>query len=103
MKFKAVDSQRTRLCMKWTRAINKKTRTYLGAAWEHEYDSKANARIYGYRLDAPKLKGDTGMAEIGLTVTPAANKAGWAVDLGVQGHGGRREGITGSLRARYRF
>jgi hypothetical protein len=103
VKFKAVDSQRTRLGMKWTHTINPKTHAYLGAAWEHEYDGKANASIYGYRLDAPKLKGDTGMAEIGLTVTPAAHKAGWAVDLGVQGYDGRREGMTGSLRARYSF
>ncbi|GHU37550.1 hypothetical protein AGMMS50256_35640 [Betaproteobacteria bacterium] len=27
----------------------------------------------------------------------------WALDLGVQGYAGKREGVLGSLKARYRF
>ncbi|GHU08047.1 hypothetical protein FACS1894158_17040 [Betaproteobacteria bacterium] len=104
VKFKAVNSQRTRLGAKWSHALNPQTAAYVGAAWEHEYDGKAKASIYGYKLDTPKLTGDTGLVEAGLTVTPtAANKQGWALDLGVQWYTGRREGVTGSLRARYRF
>ncbi|GHU13751.1 hypothetical protein FACS189441_1870 [Betaproteobacteria bacterium] len=104
VKFKAVDSQRTRLGVKWHHALTTKTTAYFGAAWEHEYNGKAKASIYGYKLDAPELKGDTGLLEAGLTVTPTtANKQGWSLDLGVQGYAGKREGVTGSLRARYRF
>ncbi|GHU41963.1 hypothetical protein AGMMS50289_05950 [Betaproteobacteria bacterium] len=104
VKFEAVDSQRTKLGAKWHHALNAKTTAYVGAAWEHEYNGKANASIYGYKLDAPKLKGDTGVLEAGLTLTPtAANQQGWSLDLGVQGYTGKREGVTGSLRARYRF
>ncbi|GHU11844.1 hypothetical protein FACS1894185_5720 [Betaproteobacteria bacterium] len=98
VKFEAVDSQRTRLGAKWHHALTTKTTAYVGAAWEHEYNGKANASIYGYKLDAPKLKGDTGLLEVGLSVTPTtANKQGWSLDFGVQGYGGRREGVTGSL------
>ncbi|GHT92550.1 hypothetical protein AGMMS49545_10270 [Betaproteobacteria bacterium] len=50
------------------------------------------------------MKGDTGLLEMGLTITPAAaNKQGWSLELGVQGYTGKREGVTGSVRARYRF
>ncbi|GHT90603.1 hypothetical protein AGMMS49545_04580 [Betaproteobacteria bacterium] len=104
VKFEAVDSQRTKLGAKFHHTLTTKTTAYVGAAWEHEYNAKANASIYGYKLDAPKLKGDTGLLEMGLTITPtAANQQGWSLDLGVQGYTGKREGVTGSLRARYRF
>ncbi|GHU41546.1 hypothetical protein AGMMS50289_04850 [Betaproteobacteria bacterium] len=104
VKFKAVDSQRTRLGVKWHHALTTKTTAYVGAAWEHEYNAKANTSIYGYKLDTPKLKGDTGVLEAGLTLTPtAANQQGWSLDVGVQGYAGKREGVTGSVRARYRF
>ncbi|GHT89705.1 hypothetical protein FACS1894101_0760 [Betaproteobacteria bacterium] len=104
VKFEAVDSQRTKLGAKFHHTLTTKTTAYVGAAWEHEYNAKANASIYGYKLDTPKLKGDTGLLEAGLTITPAAaNQQGWSLDLGVQGYAGKREGVTGSVRARYRF
>ncbi|GHU14838.1 hypothetical protein FACS189441_5490 [Betaproteobacteria bacterium] len=104
VKFKAVDSQRTRLGAKFHHVLNAKTTAWLGAAWEHEYDGKAKASANGFAIDAPKLKGDTGLLEMGLTITPAtANKQGWSLDFGVQGYAGKREGVTGNLRARYRF
>ncbi|GHU13398.1 membrane protein [Betaproteobacteria bacterium] len=102
VKFKDVASQRTRLGTKWDYALTPTTTAWLGAAWEHEYDGKANASIYGYKLDAPKLKGDTGLLEIGLTLTPSAEK-GWSLDVGVQGYTGKREGVTGNVKAGYRF
>ncbi|GHU02412.1 hypothetical protein FACS1894154_12310 [Betaproteobacteria bacterium] len=101
MKFKAVDSQRTRLGTKWDYALTPQTTAWLGAAWEHEYDGKANASIYGYKLGAPKLKGDTALLELGLTLTPA--EKGWSLDVGIQGYTGKREGVTGNVKAGYRF
>ncbi|GHT85327.1 hypothetical protein AGMMS49960_14030 [Betaproteobacteria bacterium] len=101
VKFKDVDSQRTRLGTKLHHALNQQTTAWFGAAWEHEYDGKAKASIYGYKLDAPKLKGDTALLELGLTLTPATK--GWSLDVGVQGYTGKREGVTGNVKAGYRF
>ncbi|GHU08930.1 hypothetical protein AGMMS50225_08530 [Betaproteobacteria bacterium] len=101
VKFKGVDSQRTRLGTKFHHALTPKTTAWIGAAWEHEYDGKANASIYGYKLDAPTLKGDTALLELGLTLTPA--EKGWSLDVGVQGYAGKREGVTGNVKAGYRF
>ncbi|GHU28601.1 hypothetical protein FACS189497_04480 [Betaproteobacteria bacterium] len=61
-----------------------------------------HASTYGYKLDAPKLKGDTGLLEVGLTVTPSARK-GWSLDFSVQGYAGKREGVTGNVKAEYQF
>ncbi|GHU15212.1 hypothetical protein AGMMS50225_28330 [Betaproteobacteria bacterium] len=34
--------------------------------------------------------------------TPTATK-GWSLDFGVQGYTGKREGVTGNVKAGYRF
>jgi hypothetical protein len=74
----------------------------LGAAWEREYDGKARASIHGHRLDTPDLKGDTAVLEAGFVLTPATSQ-NLTLELGVQGHAGKREGVTGSFRVNYRF
>jgi hypothetical protein len=43
------------------------------------------------------------MAEVGVTLNPSTTRQAWALDLGVQGYAGKREGVTGSLKARYNF
>jgi hypothetical protein len=43
------------------------------------------------------------MAEIGVTLNHSTTTQAWALDIGVQGYTGKREGVTGSLRARYSF
>jgi autotransporter-associated beta strand protein len=105
IKFQSVDSKRTRLGAKWQYQLNPQTTTYLGAAWEHEHDGKAKASIYGHQLDAPKLKGNTGIAEIGLTLNPNPNatKQMWSLDMGVQAYTGKREGVMGSVKVNYKF
>ena len=103
VKFKAVDSQRTKLGARWSATLSQQTRAYAGVAWEHEYDGEAKASIHGYKLDAPKLKGDTGMLELGVSLNPKTTKQGWKLDLGVQAYTGKREGVLGSLKARYDF
>jgi autotransporter-associated beta strand protein len=102
VKFQAVDSLRTRLGAKWNYRLNPQANVYLGAAWEHEYGGKADASIYGHKLDAPRLKGNTGLAEIGLTLNPTSVQP-LTLDIGVQGYGGKREGATVSFRAKYSF
>jgi hypothetical protein len=70
-----VNSRRLHAGAKWHLTISPESSLYVGAAWEHEYDGKASASIYGYRLDTPELRGNTG----------------------------KREGMTGSIRVGYHF
>ncbi|GHU09734.1 hypothetical protein FACS1894158_19110 [Betaproteobacteria bacterium] len=79
-----------------------RVKPYIGLAWEHEFDGKAKATAYGSAIDTPKLKGDTGIIELGLTVKPSATKP-LTVNFGVQGYVGKREGMSGSLKVEYRF
>jgi outer membrane autotransporter protein len=101
IRFDAVESQRLRIGGRatWT-AGNLKP--YAGLAWEHEFDGKARATAYGRKIDAPDLKGDTGIVELGLTLTPSKTRP-LTIDLGIQGYAGQREGASGSIKMKYRF
>ncbi|MDR0238788.1 MAG: autotransporter outer membrane beta-barrel domain-containing protein, partial [Deltaproteobacteria bacterium] len=100
--FKAVDSHRLRLGGRFAYAINEHVSPYIGAAYEREFDGKARATTYGYDLQSPSMKGDTGIGELGLILKPS-RELPLSFDLGVQGYVGKREGVTGSLQIRFEF
>ncbi|MDR3212472.1 MAG: autotransporter domain-containing protein [Azoarcus sp.] len=104
VKFSAVDSQRLRLGARYSQHIgdNKAASAYAGLAWEREFDGKARAKTHGYRIDAPSLKGNTTLLELGLTLNPLPTRP-LDLDIGVQGYTGQRKGITGSIKGNYRF
>ncbi|GHU17715.1 hypothetical protein FACS189475_01980 [Betaproteobacteria bacterium] len=102
VKFKAIDSHRARIGGRYSRTLDVNLKGYAGLAWEHEFDGKARATANGFKIEAPKLKGNTGIAEIGLTLTPTPTRP-LSLDLGIQAYTGRYEGVTGSIRAKYRF
>ncbi|MDR3158858.1 MAG: autotransporter domain-containing protein [Zoogloeaceae bacterium] len=103
MKFASVDSFRLRLGAQWQNQLgeDKDTHTYLGIAWEHEFDGRAKASIYGYHLDTAALSGGTGIVEMGFAANPYHKSL--TLDFDLQGYAGRHEGAKGSIRANYRF
>ena len=102
LSFKNADSSRLRFGGRFAYAVNEHVSPYLGAAWEHEFDGKARAATNGYDIDAPNLRGDTGIGEVGLSLTPSVDLP-LTVDLGVQGYTGKREGVTGSVQVKWEF
>ena len=74
--------------------------------YEHEFDSKAKASAYTVqgklKIDAPDVKGGTGVFSLGATVTPSANK-NFSLDFNVNAYTGKREGAGGSIHAGYAF
>jgi hypothetical protein len=58
--------------------------------------------VNGNRIDTVSLRGDTGMGELGFTLKPSATLP-LSFDLGIQGYVGKREGVTGSLQAKFEF
>jgi hypothetical protein len=76
--------------------------TLDGDKHQHEFDGRAKATTYGYAIDAPSLRGDTGIGELGLILKPSKNLP-LSFDLSVQGYVGKRDGVTGSLQVRFEF
>ena len=97
--FDANNSHRWRTGARFAYAINDCFAPYVGAAFEYEFNGKAKAGIQNMQFGAPTLKGGTGIGEIGFTM----RRDRFSADLGVQGHIGRRDGVTGTLRVGWSF
>lgn len=102
VKFSALNSQRMRLGFRFAYAINENIRPYLGAAWEYEFAGKQRATSYGYAIAPTSLKGSSALAELGVSVRPSATLP-VTFDLGVQGHWGKRQGISGTMQIKFVF
>ncbi|MDR1044837.1 MAG: autotransporter-associated beta strand repeat-containing protein [Candidatus Adiutrix sp.] len=102
LRFKDADSLRTRLGGRFAYSVNDYVSPYLGAYWEHEFDGQQRIAVNGQRLSSPSLKGDTGLAELGLSLKPSPSLP-LSFDLGVQGYVGTREGVAGSLQIKLEF
>jgi len=100
IEFGNVDSHRLRVGGRSNYAMTERINTYFGAAWEYEFDGRARATTNGLGIDAPSLRGNTGLGEVGLSLnrTPIMPLA---LDFGVQGYVGKREGIAANLQVRW--
>mgnify|MGYP005886003225 FL=1 len=100
--FDDITSSRTRLGARYAYQATEHVSTYIGAAWEHEFEGVSDSSVFGYGIDSPKIRGDSGRGEMGLRFTPTDDLP-LTVDLGVQGYAGTKEGVTGSLFVQYEF
>lgn len=79
---------------------------YAGLAYEHVFDGKAEGELKfagaTAALDAPSLKGDSAIVDLGFTLKPEANGP-WTIGVGLKGYAGDRRGGTGSVNVLYTF
>lgn len=79
---------------------------YAGLAYEHVFDGKAEGELKfagaTAALDAPSLKDDSAIVDLGFTMKPEANGP-WTIGVGLKGYAGDRRGGTGSVNVLYTF
>ena len=98
----AVKSSRMQLGGRLTKQVTAEVSYYGGVAWEYEFDGAADMAVAGADLAAPSLKGSSGIVEMGICLKPS--KTGKiTLDLGAQGHFGKRRGFSGGLQINYSF
>jgi outer membrane autotransporter protein len=102
VEFQSINSHRVRVGSRFSYAVNEFVSPYIGAAYEHEFGGRQKAATYGYAIDAPSLRGGTGVGEIGLALKPSTTLP-LSLDLGLTGYTGKREGLAGSLSIRWEF
>jgi outer membrane autotransporter protein len=100
--FKAADSKRWRAGSRFSYKANDYVRPYIGAYYDYEFDGIAKATVGRQKIPGPKLKGATGMGELGLSIKPSQTSP-LTIDLAAQGYTGKREGLTGSLQINFQF
>ena len=81
-------------CNKWN--------FYAGAAYEHEFDGKANGTADGVAIRGADTSGGSFRGEIGATVKPGENSP-WNIDLNVSGFAGKKQGFTGGVSVALMF
>lgn len=98
-----VNSWRLRAGARVNHAWNKRVSGYVGAAYEHGFDGKVNAKAYHLRIPSPKLQGGSGLAEAGLRITPSGDEAGFSADINVNGSVGHKQSLGGEVTLQYEF
>jgi hypothetical protein len=95
----AVSSVRWRAGVRYSKAMGDKNEFYAGLAYDHEFDGKAKGTANGSAIDAPDLKGGTGIGELGV-VFKGKNSL---VDIKLEGYTGKREGFGGGVQFKWFF
>ena len=100
--FDAVDSTRARIGARVSRDYSARGTGYAGLAYEYEFDGEAKATVLGFSTPSPSIKGSSGLLELGYILQPkGANDP--AIDINLQGWGGKKQGFTGNVNFVWKF
>lgn len=95
-----------RIGARLTGVLHESVHWRAGLAYERVADGDAESDVIasGTRasLDVPTLEGNTGIMEVGITVRPKETSP-WAVDFGLKGYVGDRQGVSGNASVVYSF
>jgi hypothetical protein len=101
--FNPFKSKRLRIGSRYTYSYNKTFTPYSGIAYEHEFKGDINADAYGFTLNRPSLKGNTGVLTFGFTLKPIEAKAALSIDISADAYIGARKGSSGTFKINYAF
>ncbi|MDA3061812.1 MULTISPECIES: autotransporter outer membrane beta-barrel domain-containing protein [unclassified Campylobacter] len=105
VEFDSITSKRAQIGFKDYIKFNEANKMYFGATYQHEFDGVANGSVslssLGVSADiaSPKLKGSTGIGEIGYVYEDGALK----FEVGAKGYTGREKGYSGNLGLTFKF
>lgn len=91
--FDAVDSHRLRIGTRYTKDFSNHQSIYAGLGVEHEFDGEAIAYYDGASTPSPRLKGTSGLIELGWSHNVGQARSTYQ-QIGVTGWFGRERGIT---------
>ncbi|MDF7667432.1 autotransporter domain-containing protein [Orbaceae bacterium ESL0727] len=100
--FKNSTSSRAQLKEQYNFKSSEQITLYLAGTYEYEFNGKGKASVSGISIDAPTVKGSTGILEAGIKALPTDNKD-FKVNMGVKGYGGKRDGATANAAVEYNF
>lgn len=101
--FDRINSKRIRLNAEVNHQYSHSVSLRGGLGYEYEFDGKAEATTYGvFRIDAPGVRGSTGIVSVGATINPEVNQRLY-LDIDAHGYTGKRRGLGATLQLRYAF
>lgn len=100
--FDGVDSNRTRLGVRYTHPLKKNTSLYAGLAWDYEFSSEARATYKGLSTPSPSMKGSSGMLELGVKCQLDSNYP-FYMDISLAGWAGKQRGLAFNAAFQWTF
>ena len=100
--FDAVDSTRARVGARVSKAYSERSTGYVGLAYEYEFDGEARATVKGFSTPSPSIKGSSGLLELGYILQPKGVNDP-TINIGLQGWGGKKQGVTGNVNFVWTF
>ena len=100
--FDAVDSTRARVGARVSKAYSERGTGYVGLAYEYEFDGEARATVKGFSTPSPSIKGSSGLLELGYILQPKGVNDP-TINIGLQGWGGKKQGVTGNVNFVWTF
>ena len=100
--FDEVNSTRARSGARLSKENCERGTYYVGLAYEYEFDGEAKATVKGLSTPAPSIKGSSGMLELGYIIQNKDVNAP-AVDIGLRGWSGKKQGFSGSINFIWKF
>ena len=100
--FDAVNSTRARSGARLSKENGERGTYYVGLAYEYEFDGEAKATVKCLSTPAPSIKGSSGMLELGYIIQNKDVNAP-AVDIGLRGWSGKKQGFSGSINFIWKF
>ncbi len=102
LNFDDISSMKARIGLRMDYKGYKTLKPFWGVAWEREFKGEAKSEVNGYDVEAPSLKGNTGLFEFGLKYKPIS-KSDWHFNFAVTGYVGARRGIDGQASFNFNF
>lgn len=99
--FKSAKSSRLQLKSKFNYMVSETTQLYASITYQYEFDGKAKMNISGIGIDAPSVKGSTGILEAGFTTLPFDRSRDLSLEFNIKGYVGKQEGVRGSAILKY--
>ena len=102
LSFDAVNSLRAKAGARYVYDVSDSAEIYVGGAFEREFGGDAKGFNYALNknIQSPSLKGNSGIFEAGAS---AAVTDHLTLGADVQGYAGLKQGISGGIRAEYKF
>ena len=100
--FSAINSNRTRLGLRYTHQASALCEVYSGLAWDYEFGSEARASYRGLSTPATSMKGSSGMMELGVKFKPTKTTP-LTMDVSLQGWTGKQRGFAANAAFRWNF
>ena len=97
--FDAVTSNRIRGGARMAYLPNNNITVSFGGAYEYEMSGEISAFMLSHAINAPSLKGGTGIGEVVFGFKPGVSPT--TINIGIQGHTGKRKGLSASLYVRF--